>query len=671
MGVVKAVNSPSSSHAALRNTLEYILKDSKTSEDLKLVAGMYFEPTITADAVFRNFTDQRATFGKDNGRMFKHFILSWSKDENITPELGLAITNEWVEQIFPEFNAVIVSHTDRDHVHCHIVVNSVNNVTGKKLRISNSQFQNMKDINDILCKQYGLSVVEKGKHFDGSKIPEGTMHSYNKKTFRTLTSDDNKRKVLVHTNKGVSVANNTARLPTDTLITEFEEFIRYRGTLLSFSSMEKDRQCYQQVTDFITTVKPAITSMKELHSLPIDKLLRRWFLCNGIPMTYTQKKRSTGKISTLSHPLFGYVKALTDYFTDDDGSFHYEDDIWELKRLDIMLRLPAINTINILNFSQIPITEIKKVSKEVTLSRLKEASVSTVRAEVHATTQFAKFLEMYLPEIESFEQVTRTDMEEYLSYLYTVDDRKKSYRTELMHLKTVLNTAGKILSKRELSHVFLPTDFDRQTLGIFTFYTDAEIQRLNRGFKSLPPQVGRAMILQELLGIRISDTLTLKSDCVIRKADGSLFIHIHQPKVNRSFEKPISKEILSLIESSINYTTSLYGKCEYIFVCDKNPNHPMKYSMLHYHLSCMIHDLDLRDDNGNLFGVSTHIFRHVYGKRLCDMGLDDSTIAALLGHSGTSSVKHYRQMGNKALAQGTKQLRANKDAKIKQFKEEW
>lgn len=462
-----------------------------------------------------------------------------------------------------------------------------------------------------------------------------------------------------------------ARLPTDTLITEFEEFIRYRGTLLSFSSIEKDRQGYQQFTDFITTVKPAVTSLKNLHSLPIDKLLRRWFLSNAIPMTYTQKKRCAGKLSTSSHPLFGYVKTLLDYFSDDDGSFHYEDDIWDLKRLDIMLRLPAINTINILNFSQIPITEIKNISKEVTLSRLTEASASTVRAEVHATTQFAKFLEMYLPEIESFGQVTRTVMEEYLSYLYTVDDRKKSYRTELMHLKTVLNTAGKILGKRELSHIFLPTDFDRQTLGIFTFYTDAEIQRLNRGFRSLPPQIGRAMILQELLGIRISDTLTLKSDCVIKKADGSLFIHIHQPKVNRSFEKPISKDVLSLIESSINYTTSLYGKCEYIFVCDKNPSQPMKYSMLHYHLSCIIHDLDLRDDNGNLFGVSTHIFRHVYGKKLCDMGLDDSTIAALLGHSGTSSVKHYRQMGNKALAQETKQLRANKDAKIKQFKEEW
>lgn len=97
----------------------------------------------------------------------------------------------------------------------------------------------------------------------------------------------------------------------------------------------------------------------------------------------------------------------------------------------------------------------------------------------------------------------------------------------------------------------------------------------------------------------------------------------------------------------------------------------MQYERVQYHLMCMIQDLDLRDDNGNLFTVGTHTLRHVYGKRLCDMGLDDATIAALLGHSGISSVKHYRQMGDKALAQGTKKLRDKKDAKIKQFKEEW
>lgn len=272
MGVVKAVNSPSSSHAALRNTLEYILKNSKTSEDLKLVAGMYFEPNITADAVFHNFTEQRATFGKDNGRMFKHFILSWSKDEDITPELGLAITNEWVEQIFPEFNAVIVSHTDRDHVHCHIVVNSVNNVTGKKLRISKSQFQDMKDINDTLCKQYGLSVVEKGKHFDGSKIPEGTMRSYKKKTFRTLTANDDKRKVLADILVKVLEASTTACSQD-----EFVILLAEVGIATNWTSKRK----YITFTDDATGIKVRDKKLGDNFTTEISKeVLNETFIRN-------------------------------------------------------------------------------------------------------------------------------------------------------------------------------------------------------------------------------------------------------------------------------------------------------------------------------------------------------------------------------------------------------
>lgn len=210
MGVVKAVNSPCSSHAALRNTLEYILKDTKTTSELKLVSGMYFKQEVTPDKVFQNFTEIRKDAGKDNGRMFKHFILSWSKEEDITPEIGLAITNEWVDKIFPEYNACIVSHTDRDHVHCHIVVNSVNNLTGKKLNISNKQFQKMKNINDEICEQYGLSVTKKGKHFDGTDVSEGTIRSYDKTTYHILTTESPKRKIMASVMVKVLEATATA-----------------------------------------------------------------------------------------------------------------------------------------------------------------------------------------------------------------------------------------------------------------------------------------------------------------------------------------------------------------------------------------------------------------------------------------------------------------------------
>lgn len=463
-----------------------------------------------------------------------------------------------------------------------------------------------------------------------------------------------------------------ARLPTGgNLDEEFREYILHRGCNLSFSSMEYERRNYQQFSDFLSSYYPSIKSIKEIDGNDLDKKLRRWFFKNGTPMKYEHHKKSSGKKEVISNPLFTYIKNVLAYFSDDDGLFHFEDDIWELNRLDIKLRLPEITVIKTCNFSRIPLPEIKDTTKEVALIRFKEASVRTVLAEIHAIEKFSEFLYKYFPDVISLAQIDRELTEAYLTYIYTDGNRKKNYRTELMHLKTALHIAGKVLEEPSLSHVFLSTDFDKNVLGIFHFYTDSEVMRLNEGFKALPPQVGRAMILHELLGLRISDTLTLKSDCIITKEDGARFIRIDQPKVNRSFEKPISKEVEALISSAIAYTTSNYGSCEYIFVRDKNPLQPMQYGKVQYNLMCMIRELDLRDDNGNLFTVGTHTLRHVYGKRLCDMGLDDATIAALLGHSGTSSVKHYRQMGNKALAQGTKNLRDKKDAKIKQYKEEW
>lgn len=463
-----------------------------------------------------------------------------------------------------------------------------------------------------------------------------------------------------------------ARLPTnENLRNEFSSYIKARGSELAFTSMNNEKRCFHHFSDFLSTYYPSISSLKEIDENELEKKLYRWFLKNNMPMRYEHHSRATGGTEIVEHTLLGYTRTLLQFFSDDDGLFHFEDDIWELKRLDISLRLPLTGAINTCNFSKITIPEIKKTVKEVALCRFKEVTVRTVKDEIYAITKFSEFLAEYFPDVISLSQIDRELIEAYLTYLYTDENRKKSYRTELMHLKSMLHTAGKILDERSLSHVFLSTDFDRQILGVFHFYTDSEVMRLNEGFRTLPPQIGRAMILHEILGLRISDTLTLKSDCIFETPNGAHFIRVDQPKVNRSFEKPISKEVETLIKSAITYTTSKHGTREYVFVSDKDPQKPMQYSAVQYHLMCMIHDLDLRDDNGNLFTVGTHTLRHVYGKRLCDMGLDDATIAALLGHSGTASVKHYRQMGNKALTQGTKNIRDAKDAKIKQFKEEW
>ena len=97
----------------------------------------------------------------------------------------------------------------------------------------------------------------------------------------------------------------------------------------------------------------------------------------------------------------------------------------------------------------------------------------------------------------------------------------------------------------------------------------------------------------------------------------------------------------------------------------------MQYGRIQYQLMAMIQKNDLRDDKGELFGVGTHIWRHCYGKRLTEMHIDDATVAKLLGHANTSSLKYYRRIGNQMLSDETREMRENMDSILKGIINEW
>lgn len=192
MSVVKAINTRAKSSAALSNTLDYIYKDKKVTEELKLVTGDYFEEKVTADLVYQQFKETKKFWNKTGGRQYKHFVISFHPDEKITPEETLLVGKEWAERCFPGFTCALASHIDSDHCHCHVVVNSVNSNDGSKVHLSKADFKQMKKINDEICEAHGLSVCVKGKHFDGTDIEEGTIHSYDKRDYRLMTTNGKK-----------------------------------------------------------------------------------------------------------------------------------------------------------------------------------------------------------------------------------------------------------------------------------------------------------------------------------------------------------------------------------------------------------------------------------------------------------------------------------------------
>lgn len=107
-----------------------------------------------------SFKATRELYGKTGGNE-GHVIIQSFKPGEVTPEqcnqLGLALA----EKFAPNHQVAVYTHNDKDHVHNHIVINSIDLETGKKFNNNKQALRDLRDFNDDVCREHGLSVPEK------------------------------------------------------------------------------------------------------------------------------------------------------------------------------------------------------------------------------------------------------------------------------------------------------------------------------------------------------------------------------------------------------------------------------------------------------------------------------------------------------------------------------
>ena len=157
MATFTAINCRHQTSGAMRRTLDYVAQNKKTLwEDAKLVTGHNCVPQSA-------YTEMRTTkqrFRKMDGRQYYHFVQSFAEDDPITPAEANAIGLELAQREFPDFEVVIATHIDTNHIHNHLVVNSVSCVDGKKLHQNADDLLAHRRANDEICLAHGLSILE-------------------------------------------------------------------------------------------------------------------------------------------------------------------------------------------------------------------------------------------------------------------------------------------------------------------------------------------------------------------------------------------------------------------------------------------------------------------------------------------------------------------------------
>ena len=144
------------SRAAMAGVLFYVAQTKKTMwEGEPLVSGINCQP----QSVYDDFLNTKLLYHKDGGVMFYHTVQSFPKGAAVDPRQAHEAARRLAEY-FDGCEVLVCTHVDREHVHSHCVINSVNFETGKKLHMAKEQLQELMRRNDAICQEMGLPVFE-------------------------------------------------------------------------------------------------------------------------------------------------------------------------------------------------------------------------------------------------------------------------------------------------------------------------------------------------------------------------------------------------------------------------------------------------------------------------------------------------------------------------------
>lgn len=157
MAIVTAVNRPrGQTRGGMSAVLQYVMKEEKTAyQDRHLVTGV----NCQSDSCCTEFISTKLQYGKDDGRIYYHFVQSFHPEEPVMPELAHRIALELAQQ-WKNYEVIVATHTDREHIHSHFIVNSVSFQTGRKLHFEKADLTQLRQVSDTLCIRHGLSVCQ-------------------------------------------------------------------------------------------------------------------------------------------------------------------------------------------------------------------------------------------------------------------------------------------------------------------------------------------------------------------------------------------------------------------------------------------------------------------------------------------------------------------------------
>ena len=143
----------------MKSVMRYVSQVNKTLwNGQQLVSGIGCQP----ETAFDEFLSTKLLHHKDGGVQFYHMVQSFPKGADVDPRTAHEAARQ-LAGYFEGCEVLVCTHTDREHIHSHCIINSVNFETGKKLHMADEQIQALRARNDQICEKLGLPKFQKNE----------------------------------------------------------------------------------------------------------------------------------------------------------------------------------------------------------------------------------------------------------------------------------------------------------------------------------------------------------------------------------------------------------------------------------------------------------------------------------------------------------------------------
>ena len=157
MPIIHFANSKNQTTGGFKKLLGYVSREKKTKlEDRRFVSGV----NCSTENAYNEMMLTKQMHKKTGGRLYYHLVQSFPKGYDIKPELAHKIALELTEKALSNYECVVATHIDREHIHSHIVFNSVSFEDGRKYHSDNNSLHELMKLSDEICEKYGVHTLQ-------------------------------------------------------------------------------------------------------------------------------------------------------------------------------------------------------------------------------------------------------------------------------------------------------------------------------------------------------------------------------------------------------------------------------------------------------------------------------------------------------------------------------